>query len=729
MNKIAVSLLLIISNTLVISQNYDFDNQWMQLGPNEKPQEDGRQSANGIGPVEFIKANQKVKDLLLAGALNGGLFVSKDGGAQWMNAGSDDWPYSACSWAEFHPDDENTWFAASNLDGDNNSAGLIGNQGGIYRTMDGGLNWEMVGDKSAFINSKWMRIYGFQFHPEKSDNLIVYTSNGLFESKNCRAETVVWERVADVKGNVFDLEFIGDDVFYSEEIGGKWNVIQSPSNDLSKKQEIAFVGALNDPIDGLTLENRLGNPLILVNYSKKGDELWEYNPVKKTAEKILKNLRVVFGVGRAFAISPHNPNEVLIGYSIQLKRYDLIKRRSSSLKSGYHVDVENVCYDPFDTSRVYIATHGGVYLTTDNFNSWKSHSKGLGVAEVQGIAVSNSNPEIIAIGCYHDGSSLRADFNNNREYQWKNINGGDGLIPLLPSDSSGFVYTSNQYTGGGMFMSKDWGRDKRNLHSYNKVQTSGWMMAAVLHPENEQMIFFNYVNPSGEGKGNMDVGRTVDPLEKDSLNHITDFQRTHQIEKYAIYGLYNSPYYPDHLYLHMIHMTTNEDEKPINVHRLFKTEDCTAPEEEVINSWYELELPRSDWISNITPDPSKSNRLYVSFVQGIYGTEDTENDFGLIYQLKLSKKNVLKREADITNNIPFSHTGRYNLVADGNGGMFYGTRNGIYYGTKKTLKGRRDWVKIGFGTPHCKVHGLHFDKKTNTLTVGYFGRGVWRYYL
>ena len=61
--------------------------------------------------------------------------------------------------------------------------------------------------------------------------------------------------------------------------------------------------------------------------------------------------------------------------------------------------------------------------------------------------------------------------------------------------------------------------------------------------------------------------------------------------------------------------------------------------------------------------------------------------------------------------------------------MFFGTRTGVYYGSKKTLKGRRDWKKIGVGLPHCKIHGVFFNPKENSLTVGLYGRGVWKYYL
>jgi hypothetical protein len=153
-----------------------------------------------------------------------------------------------------------------------------------------------------------------------------------------------------------------------------------------------------------------------------------------------------------------------------------------------------------------------------------------------------------------------------------------------------------------------------------------------------------------------------------------------------------------------------------------------AEPEQVINSWFELEIPRNDWIADITPHPAASNKIYITYVSGEFGTELSDKEYGMIYLLKY-KKHKLKKENDITQNLPFSFTGRYNVVTDGNAGLFIATRTGVYYGDKKLAKGKGEWTKVGFGSPHCKVHGMYYHKKTNSLTIGYYGRGVWRYYL
>ncbi|MBD3637393.1 MAG: hypothetical protein HUJ25_08580 [Crocinitomicaceae bacterium] len=726
-----ISLFIALSPFFTNAQEYDFTNSWQFLGPDQKPLEDQRRSANGIGPVEFIRASEVKEGWLLAGSINGGLFYSTDGGKQWYNAGSDEWPYSACAWGEFHPENEKIWFAYSSGGNDNGSPGAIGLKGAIYRTMDAGVNWEVIADMTSFINSEYMAIHGFRFHPEKPNVLYVFTAEGLYMTENCLASTVKWERITDLGGWIYDIRFTKSHVFLSHMQFGKWNVYVAPIDDFEKYKKIQFVSEMTDDILAITLEPYKEEILILTNYIRRGDELHKYSPITDEEELVLRGQRVIFGKGRTIAVSPHRPEELMIGYSTNIRRWQIDEKANTpKIKGGYHVDIEDVRYDPFDSMKVYIATHGGVYTTFDHGESWVSTSKGIGIAEVEGCAVSPIDPNVIAIGCYHDGSSFRADWEGNGIYQWKNVNGGDGLIPLLPDNDIGTIYTSNQYTGGGIYYSIDSGRTNTNIHNKKRLTTSGWRMTAVLHPKNQEMLFFNYEVRDKEGRGNVDVIRTTAPTDPEDVHRITNFLSSHKIEKYLVYGLYNSLDYPDELYAHVIEMSKNEDGQMVNIHRLFKTDDCTAPAEDVISSWYELEIPRSDWIADVTANPKGSNRVYLAYVAGIPETAVTDEEHGYVYSLKYKRKNnKLKREKDISSNIPYRNSGRYNLVPDGRGGMFFGTRTGVYYGDRKTLKGRRNWVKIGFGLPHCRVHGVYFNKKENSLTVGLYGRGVWKYYL
>ena len=345
------------------------------------------------------------------------------------------------------------------------------------------------------------------------------------------------------------------------------------------------------------------------------------------------------------------------------------------------------------------------------------------------MAVSDSNLERIIIGSYHDGSTVRADFGGNGIYEWKCINGGDGLIPLQPENHPEIIYSSNQFTGGGLYVSGDTGRVNVNMHSKKGVKTPGWQMATVLHPTNHDMVFFNYYINYGEEKGLVELSRTTDPFSKEKPLRITNFRKTHDIEMYSVFAVYNSEFRPNELFAYVIEFSKQEDGSTKNIHRLFKTNNSIADPEVVINSWVELEIPRNDWIGDVRADRKSSNKVFISYVAGIPENELTEDDNGFIYYLKYKGTNTLKREIDICENLPYSFTGRFNMVMDAEGGMFFGTRTGVYYGSKKTLKGKRNWIKVGFGVPHCKIQGIHFDQKTKSLTIASYGRGIWRYYL
>ncbi|MFT4602808.1 MAG: hypothetical protein ACI857_002995 [Arenicella sp.] len=730
MHKLIILLLLSFSS-LTFSQELNFSNQWTFLGPDKKPLEDKRQSATGIGPVDYVEVNQQKQGNLLACSLNGGLFYTTNDAEQWYNAGSDDWDYSGCSMAVYHPSNQQIIFANSCKNNPNGSAGNIGFKGGVYRTLDEGISWELIGGRDAFTNSEFLKVHGIVVNPANDKELIVYTTEGIYKTKDCLASNVEWDRIPNVGGWVYDVAFYGDQIYFTSMQHGKWSVFSGLSSKIADAKKLEFSNSMIDNVETVSVEAQGSSLLVLINYKRKGDELHQVNPINGRSVQVLKNQKVVFGKGQTFTVNPHNEDEIILGYSTTIKRWSVVQKTENRMKGGYHVDIEDVKYDVFDSTRIILATHGGIYISYDKGESWVSKSNGIGIAEVEGLAVSAQDINVMAIGCFHDGSSLRADFDNNGIYEWKNINGGDGLMPIIPNNNLHTVYTSNQYSGGGMFYSADTGKTKKNLHSMNNVRTSGWQMAAVLHPEEQDMIFFNFEVPSGSGKGNIDIGRTNQPLERRSLDRVTNFKVSHDIPKYTIYGVYNSSAYPDVMFAHMIEPTVDEDGKKKNVHRIWRTDNCMAKDSIVIHSWYEVDVPRSDWVSSIQLDPKSSNRMLISYVSGIYGTENSEDaDVGLIYSMKLKKSTkAVKKEVDISNNIPFSFTGRFNLVSDDNGGFFYATRSGVYWGDKKTLKGKRDWKKIGFGTPHCKVHGLHYSSEERVLSVGYYGRGVWRYNL
>ena len=159
MTKIVLTITCALFTFFSFSQDYDLNNQWYSIGPEELPSPNSNSSSKGIGPIEFIRTTPLEKGLLLAGSLSGGLFYSTDGGEYWLNSGSDNWAYSTSTWADFYPSDQNIWFASSHDKPSKSGKGEIGYLGGIHRTLDRGISWENIGDYKSFGGAKQVKIY------------------------------------------------------------------------------------------------------------------------------------------------------------------------------------------------------------------------------------------------------------------------------------------------------------------------------------------------------------------------------------------------------------------------------------------------------------------------------------------------------------------------------------------------------------------------------------------
>ncbi|MBI3136433.1 MAG: hypothetical protein HYZ14_17290 [Bacteroidetes bacterium] len=717
-------LFLLGFQAMLFAQEPDFNRSWEFAGPDDKPDSPSKISACGVGPVEFIRVFQKNPDFLLAGSISGGLFSSEDAGENWINGGSDSWDYSGCGWADFYPEDAKTWFAYSNVSGNNGKPGNMGAKGGIMRTADAGTTWKLIAGPVVF-GSEYTAVYGIRFLPENPEVLFVLTNDGLFYTQNCLAENVVWKKHEPIGGVIYDMDFVGKTAYVSAQQFGKWNIHQFNYETLTQSV-LKPVTDLTDDKRALTFEPLGENLLVLVDYSKLNDELWQYNVAEGTLQKLLSGQQVNFGSGHTFAVNPHTQREILVGNSTTLKRWSYPEMKEKKTGGGYHVDVEFVAYDPVDTAKIYMACHGGVYISYDNGATWISKSKGLGVAEVMGLAVSETDPNTVVIGTFHDGSSVLADFNSDGNYFWRSVNGGDALTPLIDPLDPAIIYTSTQFTGGGVYFSNDTGQTPLNVHGLNGLSTSGWELTTVLHPVEPKLLYFNYTRRDVAGKGNIDIVRTADASKKKSTEIISDFGKEFGLKSYKVYGLFNNPFFPDHLYAYLLHYDQNAEGKEITRHRLFRTETARDSAGAVISSWYELEVPVNDWIGDVEGDPLNPDLIYLSYTS----SGDDTDPHGLIYALKYNKKSKgLKKALNLSGSIPNSIAGRFNLVCRNENGpeLYIATRTGVYYGSAKTLKGKGDWQSIGYGLPHCKIFGLHYHSNEKMLTVGFLGRGVWRY--
>lgn len=725
-------MVLLSTSFLSRGQINDFNNEWTSIGPNVTPNNPNFRSDGGVGPVEFIRVSDRQEGLLLAGSLNGGLFHSIDGGENWTNSGSDDWAYSGCAWADFYPTDHNVWFACANFSDANGKPGPVGQEGGVLRSMDQGKSWDLIGDYQELMGSEYLIIYGTRFHPINPKLMYVLTSEGLIYTENCLESSVKWQKSYNITGLVYDLDFMDGKMYVAQISNGKWSIFSCEENSITRFKKLAFIEDEGKEMRNLTFEPANGELLVVKDFSKESDEIIRYNPSTDATSIVLKGLKISFGSGHSFAVSPYHNGEFYIGNNTDVKKWAPPYNKTIEIGGKHHVDIEFIAYDPKDSLKVYLCTHGGVYISSNVGKDWIPKMNGFGNCEVMGMSVSTIDPRQVVIGSYHDGSMVYADHEKSGIFDWRTVNGGDGLIPLIDPNNNAVVYTSNQFTGGGLFYSDDTARKvKINIHNINNLKTPGWEMSAVLDHFNTNTVFFNFIETSEVNLNNINICRTKDAKARQSAEVISNFRKSHKLDSYKVFGLYNSKYQENVLIAYVLDYVKNEAGELIVMHRLFRTDQANGPANEVIDSWYEIKHANNEWIGDVEIDGKNPNIIYLSYAIGKKNPDTIFGDKGMVYAIEYreNKRHSIRRIYDISKNIPNSVAGRFNLyyTKDSGGALIVATRTGVYFGNMQVSNGKFKWIKIGATLPHCKVYGLDYNSEKRIITVGYFGRGVWQY--
>lgn len=118
--------------------------------------------------------------------------------------------------------------------------------------------------------------------------------------------------------------------------------------------------------------------------------------------------------------------------------------------AGYHSDTHALWINPNDNQEMYLGTDGGVFISSDQGNTWRM-VKQLPVSQFYQISVDNQEPYWV-YGGLQDNNSWRAPSNNPGgiwSSNWERIGFGDGFYTYADPDNPQITYS--QYQGGRMY--------------------------------------------------------------------------------------------------------------------------------------------------------------------------------------------------------------------------------------------------------------------------------------
>ncbi len=378
-----------------------------------------------------------------------GIYKSNNAGETWENKGLEN--VGSIAKVVIDPNNDNIVFAGAMGPLFRNDANR-----GVYRTIDGGTNWEKV----LFINDQ-TGIADMAIHPTNS-NIIYATS---------------WERIRRPDFNQYGGA--SSNVYKSTDGGTTWTIISNglPTSPSQKGR--------------ISIDISQSNPNVL--YAQYCDASGGLQGVYKTINEgdswvavnsnQLTNVGFNYWFGGIF-IDPTNEDTIYyVGFTVQKST-----NGGASWQDAFpnvHVDQHALAFNNSVSGEVLLGNDGGFYKSTNNGNS-STKSLNLPITQLYRVFVDEQNENSIIAGA-QDNSTVRTRTENTTN--WNIIYGGDGFQPLIDPQNSNIIYALSQY--GNLGKSTNSGNSFFNAtNGISNGDEKNWDTPILFDPSNSQILYY-----------------------------------------------------------------------------------------------------------------------------------------------------------------------------------------------------------------------------------------------
>ncbi|MCF8298148.1 MAG: T9SS type A sorting domain-containing protein [Saprospiraceae bacterium] len=643
---------------------------WKFIGPSDIPTNKG-----GAGRLNCIEIHPNNPNIMFVGAPSGGLWKSINGGLTWLT-NTDDLANIGVSDIAIDPANPNNMYLATG-DGDGGDTYSIG----ILKSVDGGNSWDTTSFSWDVNNQR--KITKILVDPTNSEKIFATTTNGIYRSLDAGSN---WNLIKN--GSYKDIKFMpgntsviyistsqsilkstnGGDDFTALNFGGGTLLLNRLMLAVTPADPnyLYVVGgrSSDNGFGGLWLSVDTGNSFVLKSTtpnllgwsttgSDNGGQSW---------------------YDLAIAASPTNKNIVYVGgvniwkSSNKGQNWSQVGHWTGADGNPYvHADIHSLEFSPANPNTLFACTDGGLFITTNNGYSWTDRSNGLEIAQIYGMGISATQPNIIMTGWQDNGSNY---LNGST---WKRVIGGDGMKCQIDYSDNDIMYGSLYY--GRFKISTNGGAKWKDIYK-DISETGNWVTPFEIHPTNPQTIFMGYTNLwKSTNRG-------------DDWNSISNLGGSTKINAIGI-----SPSNPDYIYVAkstLLYRTTNGGSTWTNVSNGLS----------------------SGTITSIVVHETDFKKVWVT-KSGYYdGVKVFYSDKGGVGWTNVSGS---------LPNIPV------NCIAYENGSdeaLYVGTDVGVYY-KDSTMT---DWIPFMDYLPNVIVNELEFFYPENKIIAATYGRGVWESY-
>lgn len=329
---------------------------------------------------------------------------------------------------------------------------------GVLKTINGGLTWEKTIDWSY---SDLRGVWDIIINPQNTNTVLVTTTVGTYLTHNAGDD---WELIHEFPMGM-DLEMHPQD---TNIIWASYGGYLSPQAGIFKSED---GGQSFDPLLGLP-NDYTGKSLISISPSDpeviyismadalEGRGLYRSNDGGATWSVVNSaNIPTYQGwFSHDVAINSNNPENVLWA---GVEAYKSTDGGSNFTKKTVwnawdfgqvpvggpegppeyaHADIHAIYYAPFDPNTVYLATDGGIFVSTDNGESWEGRNGGYQTQQFYSRFSSSASDPNLAMGGLQDNATAIYIGDD----AWVRVIGGDGMCTAIHPQNPDILYGSAQ---------------------------------------------------------------------------------------------------------------------------------------------------------------------------------------------------------------------------------------------------------------------------------------------
>jgi photosystem II stability/assembly factor-like uncharacterized protein len=659
------------------------------------------------------------------GAASGGVWKSEDAGLTFEPV-FDDHPQSIGA-IRIDPSDPDTVWVGTGETWVRNSVS-IGD--GVYRTTDGGENWEHLGLEET------ERIAKIAVHPEDGQTVYVCATGHLWNANPERGvyKTVDggenWELIFSIDENTgcadLDMDPQEPGILYA----AMWEFRRSPDYFTSGGPGSGLYRTIDggetwtELTEGLP-EGEKGRIALAIAPSRPS-VLYATVEAEETAlyrsddlgqtwrrQDDSSNIQMRPFYFSELVVDPTDHNWVYKpGFTLTFST-DGGESFSALFGAGFvmgavHSDHHALWINPKNPHQLFLGTDGGVYISENRARSWR-HVRSLPVSQFYHVSHDLEWPYNVYGGLQDNGSwkgpSRSPGGITGRD--WSVVGGGDGFWAFADPQDVNTLYVEYQggqlsrvdVTTGESKSIKPFARDDEEKLRFN------WNTPIHLSPSKPNTLYYgsqylHYSTDRGDSWQTISPDLTTDDPERQrqSTSGGLTIDNTTAENNATIYAISESPRNPDVVWV-------GTDDGLVHISR-----DTGA-------SWTNVtanipDVPEGTWVSSLNASPHDEATAFVTFDGHRTGDMTTyiyrTDDFGSTWRSLVS--DGINGYAWVVKQDPV------------NSELLYaGTEFGLYI----SLDGGRQWARFKENLPMVSVHDLAIHPTEHDLIIGTHGRGIY----